>query len=354
MAKLYRKVTRMPAQPPGTVEFTGLKKTDDVVITVIDFKDGAFEERRIADVAECLAYRDTESTTWINVDGLHDTETLRTIGEHFGIHPLVQEDIVNTHQRPKVEDYDAYMFIVTHMLTATADPFEIHSEQISLLLGPGFVISFQETPGDVFDPVRERLRVGKGRIRGWGPDYLAYALLDAVVDHYFAILEKTGELIESLEEELLEAPDPTHLQLVHHYKREMILMRRAVWPLREVIGVLQRAESDLIQDRVAPFLRDVYDHTVQVAESVETFRDMLSGLQDLYLSSISNKMNEVMKVLTIAATIFVPLTFFAGIYGMNFEHMPELAWKWSYPVFWGFILLCAGGMLTFFRRRKYL
>ncbi|MGD9545914.1 MAG: magnesium/cobalt transporter CorA [Candidatus Krumholzibacteriia bacterium] len=354
MAKLYRKVTRKPAQPPGTVEFTGLKKTDDVVITVIDYKDGAFEERRVADVAACLPFRDSDSTTWINIDGLHDIESLKVLSDHFGIHPLVQEDIVNTHQRPKVEDYDAYLFIVIHMLSATVGPFDIHSEQISLLLGPDFVISFQEKPGDVFEPVRERLRVGKGRIRGWGADYLAYALLDAVVDHYFTILEKAGELIEFLEEELLEKPDPTHLQLVHHYKREMILMRRAVWPLREVVGYLERAESELIQDRVSPFLRDVYDHTVQVAESVETFRDMLSGLQDLYLSSISNKMNEVMKVLTIAATIFVPLTFFAGIYGMNFEHMPELGWKWSYPVFWVFIILCAGGMLAFFRRRKYL
>lgn len=354
MSKLFRHRVSKPAQPPGTVEFLGRIKTEEIVITVIDYEDGRFEEKRVEDIAECLPFRDTDSTTWINIDGLHDVGCLKAISDHFGIHPLVQEDIVNAHQRPKVEDYDAYLFIITHMLNATDDPFGIRSEQISLILGPNFVISFQERPGDVFEPVRERLRKGKGRIRDWGADYLAYALLDAVVDHYFIILEKAGELIETVEESLLESPDPSHLQLVHQYKREMILMRRAVWPLREVIGFLERAESGLIQERVGPFLRDVYDHTIQVAESIETFRDMLSGLQDLYLSSISNKMNEVMKVLTIAATIFVPLTFIAGIYGMNFEHMPELGWKWSYPVFWGVIVGAAGGMVAFFRRRKYL
>ena len=355
MAKLYRKAGRKPAQPPGTVEFSGTRKTDDVVITVIDFLGEEFAERTVGNVKECLPFRDTPTTTWINIDGLHDTAVLQTIGDHFGIHPLVQEDIINTHQRPKVEDYESYLFIVANMLKAEpGEDFDIHSEQISLLLGPNFVISFQEKPGDVFDGVRERLRKGKGRIRTWGADYLAYALIDAVVDHYFLILEQAGELIEILEEKLLESPETAHLQQIHAYKREMILMRRAIWPLREVVGFLSRTESNLIQDRVGPFLRDVYDHTIQVADSLETFRDMLSGLQDLYLSSISNKMNEVMKVLTIAATIFVPLTFFAGIYGMNFEHMPELSWKWSYPLFWVFIVTVGGGMMVFFRRRKYL
>lgn len=354
MSKLFRPKARKPALPPGTVEFTGRVKTEEVIVTVIDFKDDYFEERTVADVADCFPFRDSDSTTWINVDGLHDVNGLKAISDYFGIHPLVQEDIVNAHQRPKVEEFDEYLFVITHMLNATTDPFDIHAEQISLILGRNFVISFQEQPGDVFDPVRERLRKGKGRIRGWGADYLAYTLLDAVVDNYFLILEKAGDLIETLEEELLITPTPAHLQLVHHYKREMILMRRAVWPLREVIGFLERAESDLIQERVSPFLRDVYDHTIQVAESVETFRDMLSGLQDLYLSSISNKMNEVMKVLTIAATIFVPLTFIAGIYGMNFEVMPELSWKWSYPIFWVVIVSATTGMIVFFRRRNYL
>ncbi len=354
MARLFRKMTQEPAQPPGTLDVTGRTAEGPAVITVIDFKGDHFEERTVADVAECLAFRDTDTTTWINIDGVHDLDILRAVADHFGIHPLVQEDIVNTHQRPKVEDFDSYMFIVMHMLTAGDDPFEVRSEQLSMILAPNIVISFQTQPGDVFDPVRARLRVGKGRIRNWGADYLAYVLLDAVVDHYFLILEKAGELIEEVEAELLEAPDPSHLQVVHHYKREMILMRRTVWPLREMIGGLARAESDLIQERVSPFLRDVYDHTIQVAESVEIFRDMLMGLQDLYLSSISNKTNEVMKVLTIAATIFVPLTFVAGIYGMNFEGMPELNWKWSYPTFWVVTVAAAGGMIAFFRRRKFL
>jgi magnesium transporter len=355
MSKLYRRGTRRPAQAPGTVEFQGQRKTDQVVITVIDYLGEQFVETVVDDVTACLPHRDTDSTTWINIDGLHDAAVLQTIGEHFGIHPLVQEDIINTHQRPKMEDHENLLFIVADMLLVVPGPkLDIQSEQISLILGPNWVISFQEKPGDVFEGVRERLRKGKGRIRDWGADYLAYALLDAVVDHYFLILEQAGELIEVLEQSLLLEPEPKHLQRIHFYKREMIIMRRAIWPLREVLSGLSRAETPLIEDRTGPFLRDVYDHTIQVADALEIFRDMLSGLQDLYQSSISNKMNEVMKVLTVVSTVFVPLTFAAGVYGMNFKHMPELPWKYSYPLFWVVILVVAGFMLSFFRRHKYL
>lgn len=354
MAKLYhRTVSRQPAQSPGTVEYLGTKKTDEVVITVFDFKDDYLQERTIEDIRECFPLRDTDTVTWINIDGLHDVQALKTLNDHFGIHLLVQEDIVNTYQRPKVEDFGDYLFIVMHMLSSPGDGFHIQSEQLSVVLGRNFVISFQEIPGDVLGPVRERLRKGKGRIRTGGADYLAYALLDAVVDHYFLILEKFGELIEDLEEELLDRPDPSHLGQIHRYKREMILMRRTVWPLRELVGYLERAESDLIQAKTVPFLRDVYDHTVQVAEAVETFRDMLSGLQEIYLSSISNRMNEVMKVLTIASVIFAPLTFIVGVYGMNFAFMPELTWRYGYLAVWGVMVVTTLGMLAFFRKRKY-
>lgn len=355
MARVYhRTISRIPAEPPGTVQYQGARKTDQVSITVFDYKDDSFQERTITDIRDCLPYRDTDTVTWINIDGLHDTEALKLLNDHFGIHLLVQEDIVNTYQRPKVEDFGDYLFIVMHMLSSPGEGFHIQSEQLSLVLGRNFVISFQEIPGDVLDPVRERLRKGKGRIRAGGADYLAYALLDAVVDHYFLILEKFGELIEDLEEDLLDHPSPDHLRQTHRCKREMILMRRTVWPLRELVGYLERAETPLIQAKTGPFLRDVYDHTVQVAEAVETFRDMLTGLQDLYLSSISNRMNEIMKVLTIAAVVFAPLTFIAGIYGMNFEFMPELGWRYGYPAVWAVMLITTLGMVAFFRKRKFL
>lgn len=354
MARLYqRTVSRKPAESPGTVAYQGAPKAAQVSMTVFDYKDDVLQERTVTDVRECLPYRDTDTVTWINIDGLHDTQALRVLNDHFGIHLLVQEDIVNTYQRPKVEDFGDYLFIVLHMLSSPGDGFHIQSEQLSLVLGRNFVISFQEIPGDVLEPVRERLRKGKGRIRTGGADYLAYALLDAVIDHYFLILEKFGDLIEDLEEDLLNHPSPEQLRQVHRIKREMILMRRTTWPLRELVGFLERAESPLIQERTKPFLRDVYDHTVQVAEAVETFRDMLTGLQDLYLSSLSNRMNEVMKVLTIAAVVFAPLTFIAGIYGMNFEFMPELKWRYGYPAVWGVMAAITVGMIIFFRRRKY-
>lgn len=343
-----------PALPPGTLQFMGPPKSDEVAISVIDFDEDSITEIQVSDVSECLPFKETPTTTWINISGLHNLEALKTISDHFDIHPLVQEDIINTHQRPKVEDFETYMYIVARMLSFNEVPFVIKSEQVSILLGPNFLITFQERPGDVFEEVRKRLRLGRGRIRGWGPDYLLYALVDAVVDHYFLILERLGELLEDLEEDLLESPVPAQLHLVHSYKREMILMRRAVWPLREAVSRLERDETPLIKHRMLPFLRDVYDHTIQVADAVDTFRDMLSGLGDLYLSSVSNRMNEVMKVLTIAATIFVPLTSLAGIYGMNFEHMPELAWKWSYPIFWTISITLVVVMVAFFRRRKYL
>jgi magnesium transporter len=354
MSKLYRRIQRAPALPPGTVAAAPGQRNHDTTIQVFDYLGEELTERSVDGFADCLGYRDSGTTTWINFVGLQDLEALKGLSEHFGIHPLVQEDVVNTHQRPKVEDFDSYLYIVLHMLYLEPGDFAVRSEQISLILHGDTVISFQEVPGDVFEGVRDRLRKGKGRIRTWGADYLLYALLDAVVDNYFLMLERTGDLIDDLEAQLLVHPEPGQLAQVHAMKREMIILRKAIWPLREVIAKLERTESVLLDDRISPFLRDVYDHTVQVAESVETFRDMLSGLQDLYLSSVSNKMNEVMKVLTVTATIFVPLTFVAGIYGMNFEHMPELGWSWSYPAFWGVITTAAAGMLVFFKRRKYL
>jgi magnesium transporter len=240
------------------------------------------------------------------------------------------------------------------MLRYDDEAYTVKTEQISIILGPNFVISFQEMQGDVFNPLRERIRAGKGRIRRMGVDYLAYSIIDSVVDHYFILLEKCGEQIERLEEELALNPQPETLQAIHNLKQEIIFLRKSVWPLREVISGLERVESSLIHDNISMYLRDLYDHTIQVIDSVETYQDILSGMIDLYLSSVSNKMNEVMKVLTIFASIFIPLTFMAGVYGMNFEFMPELKMRWAYPTLWGAMIAVAVTLLTFFKRKKWL
>jgi len=314
--------------PPGTLVHIGKKKTEKVKITVIDYDEKNFWEKDVKTVEECFPFKDKPTVTWINIDGIHDVEIIEKIGKHFGVHPLLLEDIMNSEQRPKMEDFEEYIFIVLKMLRYDEKQDEIKSEQVSLILGSNFIVSFQEMEGDVFNLVRERIRKMKA-------DYLAYTLIDAVIDNYFIILEKTGEKIEDMEDELVTNPTPGTLQTIHNLKREMIFLRKSVWPLREVINGMQKAESPLIKESTGIYLRDVYDHTIQVIDTIETFRDMISGMLDIYLSSISNKMNEVMKVLTIIATIFIPLTFVAGLYGMNFKYMPEL--EWHLMAFW---LLC--------------
>lgn len=354
MARMFHKAAHKAGLPPGTMIYVGEQKVERVTIRVTDYGPDHLDETVHHDVADVLAFRDSDTVTWIDVTGLHDTDALRTLGEHFGLHPLVLEDLVSTGQRPKLEDYDRYLYLVCRMITLDPAGGKLDSEQISLVIGPRWVLSFQEREGDVFDAVRNRLRQGKGRIRRSGPDYLTYALVDAVVDNYFVVLERLGEVIEDLENDLLDAPDQSHLASIHGYKREMVQLRRSVWPLREVVGGIARGESPLVTEETQVFYRDLYDHTIQAADAVESLRDILTGLQDLYLSSISNRMNEVMKVLTIMGSMFIPLTFVAGIYGMNFEHMPELGWRWSYPLFWLVIVGLSGGLLAFFRRRGWL
>jgi len=288
------------------------------------------------------------------LDGIHQLDNIEKIGEHFKIHPLVLEDIMNTGQRPKMEDFNDYLFIVLKMLSYDEEENETKTEQVSLILSSKFVISFQESEGDVFDPVRERIRSDRGRIRKMGVDYLAYSLIDAIVDNYFMVLEKIGEKIEDIEDELVKNPTPEVLHTIHRLKRELIFLRKSVWPLREVISRLERWESPLIDKSIDIYLRDVYDHTIQVIDALETFRDMLSGMLDIYLSSISNRMNEVMKVLTIIATIFIPLTLISSIYGMNFKYMPELDWFWGYPLVYTVMLAVSAVMLIYFRRKKWL
>ncbi len=340
---------------PGTLVHVGEPSQEQITINLIDYDADRLQEETltIGEVQHCCRLRTSPTVSWINVNGVHEIGHIEALGSCFGLHPLVLEDILNTDHRPKFEDYGDYLFLVLKMLIYDRES-GIRTEQVSLVLGPGYVLSFQEKVGDVFDGVRDRLRSGKGRIRKQGADYLAYALMDAIVDGYFAILENIGDEIEDMEQELVTAPSPQTLNRIHHFKREMILLRKSVWPLREVISGLQRGESELVGETTAVFLRDVYDHTIQVVDTVETFRDIIAGMLDLYLSSISNRMNEVMKLLTVIATIFIPLTFIAGIYGMNFEYMPELKWRWAYFALWGVMLAVAGGMFVFFRRRKWL
>jgi len=354
MPRFFKKISHKTGLPPGTLVHVGERKAEKVTIAVIDYDQTAFEEKEIQKIEECFSFKDTPTVTWININGLHEVPVIEKVGKHFGIHPLIQEDILHAGQRPKMEDFDTYILIILKMLRYDDEAHAVKTEQISIILGKNFVISFQEIQGDVFNPLRDRIRNGKGRIRRMGADYLAYAILDSVVDHYFILLEKCGERIEALEDELAANPKPETLQAIHDLKQEIIFLRKSVWPLREVISGLERVESSLISDGISMYLRDLYDHTIQVIDSVETYQDILSGMIDLYLSSVSNKMNEVMKVLTIFASIFIPLTFMAGIYGMNFEFMPELKVRWAYPALWGAMIAVAVGLLAFFKRRKWL
>ena len=354
MLGLSRIFSKKPGLPPGTLVHVGEKKVEKPRIRIIDYDKDKSDERELETIDESFPYKDKPTVTWVNIDGLHEVDIIEKIGENFGLHPLVLEDILNTQQRPKMDDLEEYLFIVTKMLAYDEEQHQIKAEQFSLVLYKKCIITFQERGGDVFDPVRERLRKGKGRIRKMGADYLAYALIDAIVDNYFIVLEKISEKVESLEEEVVTEPTPGTAHTIHHLKRELIFLRKSVWPLRELIGGLERGESDLIMKKTTIFLRDVYDHTIQVIDTVETLRDMVSGMLDVYLSSISNRMNEVMKVLTIIATIFIPITFIAGIYGMNFEFMPELKWRWSYPVVWAVIIAVGISMLFYFRKKKWL
>jgi magnesium transporter len=352
--KLFRQRAKKAGLPPGTLVHLGEKKLEKVRISYIDYDEQNFQEKHISKIEECFPLKATPTVSWINIDGLHEVEILEKLGKQFELHPLMLEDILNTDQRPKQEDFDKHIFIVLKMLSFDEETQSVESEQISVVLGENFVISFQERIGDVFDPIRERIRNAKGRIRKMGPDYLMYTLLDAIVDNYFGILEKLGDKIEGMEEVLVSNPTEKTLKQIHYLKREMIYLRRSVWPLRELISGIERSESPLIKESTDAYLRDVYDHTIQVIDTVETFRDIVSGMLDTYLSSISNRMNSIMKVLTIIATIFIPLTFVAGIYGMNFVHMPELKWRWGYPAVLLVMAIIAGAMLIYFKRKKWL
>ena len=354
MLRFMKKMSKKVGLPPGALVHVGDKKTEYVRIRVIDYDEENLEERELEKIEDCFSYKERSSITWINIDGLHEVDIIQRIGTHFGLHPLVLEDILNTGQRPKMDDYENYIFVISKMLFFDEEINQTRIQQFSLVLGPNYVISFQEKFGDVFNPIRERLRKAKGRIRKMGADYLMYALIDSIVDNYFIVLEKIAERTEELEEGVINNPSPEILQTIHNLKRELIILRKSVWPQREVVSGLERGESNLIQEKTIVFLKDLHDHTFQVIDTTEALRDIVSGMLEVYLSSISNRMNETMKLLTIIATIFIPLTFIAGVYGMNFKRMPELDWGWGYFIVLGVMFIVFVAMLIWFRRKRLL
>lgn len=347
----------MSALPrPVTPEaLSGSARVPAAEISVIEFGGHATLERQFGSLAEWTPATPARAVTWINVDNVRDSAAASEVGARFNLHPLAIEDVVTPRQRPKLDDYGDYLFVVLKMLTRDARAMRVEIEQVSIVVMPGLVISFQgQTPHDVFEPVREAVRTSKGRIVNEGADYLAYSLIDAIVDHYFVILESVGDDIDALEDEIVAQPTQETMRRLHELKRELAFVRNSIWPLREVVGRLERDDSPLISAHTRVYLRDVYDHTVQIIETIETYRDITAGMLDIYLSSISNALNSVMKVLTVIATIFIPLTFITSLYGMNFKHMPELNWVFGYPLVLALMVGVSGVMLLYFRRRGWI
>lgn len=355
MSKFFKKSIRKVGEAPGTLALQEENKGIPLHISIMDYDADLLIEKKEATVEECLIYLKSPAVTWIHISNIHDPRTLETLGQHFKLHSLILEDILSRSERSKLEDYKENLFIVLRMLKYNVKgKNEVDDEQISIVLGNNYVISFIESEQDVFDSVRERIRQGNNRIREKKADYLAYALIDAIVDNYFVILEKVDQNLEVLEDELFHRPKPNTLIKIQSAKKEMMLLRKSVWPMREVISHFRRIETPLIDPSTNIYMHDVYDHTIQAIDSIEGFRDIVGGMLDIYLSTINLKMNEIMKVLTVVATIFTPLLFITSLYGMNFVHMPELQWEWGYPIVLLFMFILTVGMLYLFRRKKWI
>lgn len=349
----HTQLSKKSGLPPGTLIHIGKKRASKVRITAIDYTESLYNESEFQDISNCFPFKETSSTSWINIDGIHNTEIIEALGNHFGHHPLLMEDILNTLSRPKLEEYEDYLFLNLKMLGIGKDQNSIISEQVSLILGKNYVISFQEQPGDIFDSIRVRIRESKGNIRKRKADYLFYRLIDTVVDHYFFIIEHLSERIEKLEDIILVTQSTHILHQIQDLKTQLIQIRKAISPLREAVGLLQKDEVKLIHKNTLQYFRDVYQNLIQVSESIDIYREMTKNLMDLYQSGINNRMNQVMQVLTVIATIFIPLTFIVGIYGMNFDNMPELHWKYGYFIIWGIMVTVVLFMLKYFKRKKW-
>jgi magnesium transporter len=351
---MRRHMTKKVGLPPGSLLYVGDGGPAPTTVSLIDYTEEQVMEREGVTWEECRSLRESPSITWFNISGLSDVETVHRLGEVFGLHPLVMEDILHIGQRPKLELYDDYLYMVVKMIYRGEGRNDIAYEQLSLVLGKNYVLSFQEREGDVFQSIRERIRTGKGRLRRSGADYLVYSILDSVVDNYFPALEKVGDLVEDVEERLSGDPDEDVLADIYRLKREVLFLRKSIWPIREVVAALMRQETESVSATTITYLRDVYDHSIQVMDVVETYSDMLSELLDVYMSTVSNRMNEIMKILTIIATIFIPLTFIVGVYGMNFVHMPELTNELAYPAVLLVMTAISALMIIYFRRKGWL
>ncbi|MGB5538867.1 MAG: magnesium/cobalt transporter CorA [Gammaproteobacteria bacterium] len=354
MAETSSSVSSKSGLPPGTLIHVGEVLATETRVSVVDYTRERCKEHVAHSIEDITQYRNTDSVTWVNVEGLINVELIDAIGQQFDIHPLVLEDILNTHQRPKFEQYDDYLFLVFKVVYSAEDGVSVNYEQASVLILNDYVFTFKEKQDDIFEPIKARLRNQKGRFRSMGADYLAYTILDTVVDLYLSLQDYLDKVIESVEDDLLATPDTTTLANIQRIRRELIFLRRSSAPLRDLLNGILRSDSELISDSTLIYFRDVHDHVMRVTDAFETYRDMMTGLMDIYNSTISNRMNEIMKVLTVFASIFIPLTFLTGIYGMNFDYMPELKWHWAYPVIWvGFILITLL-LLVYFKRKKWL
>lgn len=351
MLKFEKGRSKKSGLAPGTPVLIGKSLTKEPTIEIIEYSETEFIRLKNADLTKIKKPQEKDRRIWVNVNGI-EINTLQKIGEIFSIHPLVIEDIVNTDQRPKCEEYDENIYTVLKMINISTDDVEF--EQLSIVFGKNYVITIQEQEGDIYEPIRERIQLSKGEIRKNESDYLAYALIDSTVDHYFKFLEDLGEEIEELEEEIVGSPKMSTMRQVHALKLELIMLRRVIWPLREAIGALLRSDNKLISKKTKIYLRDVYDHVIYTIDQIETYRDIVSGMLDIYLSSLSNKINEVMKVLTVITTIFMPLSFIAGVYGMNFENMPELKNEFGYPLVLAFMGIIGISMFLYFRNKKWI
>jgi magnesium transporter len=355
LRRLFRKKKKLAGLPPGTLVFTGERRVEEASINLIDYKGGSVTERKITLPEECGELLHSDTVSWIDVEGLHETETIQKIGDSLNLHPLVLEDILNVDQRAKMEEFENYVYIVLKMFHLNENESDIAPEQVSIILGKNYVATFQEgIEGDTFQEIRERIRSNKGIITKMTPDYLVYSIIDSIIDSYFLVLETLGDRIERLEEELVNNPEKQTLTEIYRLKREMLYLRKSVWPLREAISRLERGESELVTRSTHLYLRDVYDHTINVLDTVETYRDMLSGMIDIYLSSISNRLNETMKYLALISTIFIPMTFIASIYGMNFEYMPELLWIHGYKFALAVMFGVGIGFFIYFKKKKWV
>ena len=353
MARFLKNREKVKGQSPGALIFVGTQKVETVNMRLVDYDDKNLTEKELVDIKDGVRCKQTRSVTWINVNGLHDAQAIGNIGQAFDLHPLVMEDILNTGQRPKMDDYGSYIFIVLKMIRFDRHTRKIINEQLSMVLADTFVLTFQERPGDVFEPVRERIRRQKSRIRGAGTDYLAYALMDTVVENYISVIEHIGDQIEDLEEEILSSRDNAVMEKIHLFKRETSYLRKLIRPAREAVFQLSRLESDLLHEKTQPFIKDLEDLIIHATEAIDTYRDLLTDQLNIYNSVVANKMNDIMKVLTIFAAIFIPLTFIAGIYGTNFQYLPELRYKYSYFIFWGVLVTIAGALLYYFNKKKW-